>query len=69
MDEYMTANIRISDLERCNADLDALESENAKLRELVLDFVNDLYSDATLEYPHTFLRRYARRLKEVGIEV
>lgn len=46
-----------------------IEQECEKLRALVLDFVNDLYSDATFEYPHTFLRRYAKRLKEVGIEV
>lgn len=35
MDGYITANIRILDLERCNADLDRLEAENDRLRELV----------------------------------
>ena len=62
---------------RCDYDIysdmrdivDEMEDESEKLRALVLDFVNDLYSDATFEYPHTFLRRYAKRLKEVGIEV
>jgi hypothetical protein len=37
MDELTTVNVRMSDFERCNADLDRLEDENAKLRELVCD--------------------------------
>lgn len=47
-DECMHAWIRKSDLERCNADLDRLEAENAKLRELVRKW-----------YPH-MLKRVGR---------
>ena len=32
MDELATVNVRLSDFERCNADLDRLEDENAKLK-------------------------------------
>jgi hypothetical protein len=42
MSEFATVKVRVSDFERCNADLDRLEdeneslkTENAKLRELV----------------------------------
>ncbi len=40
MDELAIAMFRLSDLERCNADLDRLEDENAKLRELVYRMVS-----------------------------
>ena len=42
-----------------------LKDENAKLRELV----RDLYADAWYEYPSAFEATYAKRLKELGIEV
>ena len=37
MDELATVNVKLSDFERCNADLDRLEAENEKLRDLVRD--------------------------------
>jgi len=42
-----------------------LNDENAKLRELV----RDLYAAAWYEYPSAFEATYAKRLKELGIEV
>ena len=42
-----------------------LRDENEKLRELV----RDLYAAAWYEYPSAFEATYAKRLKELGIEV
>ena len=42
-----------------------LRNENEKLRELV----RDLYDAAWYEYPSAFEATYAKRLKELGIEV
>lgn len=66
-DECMHAWIHKSDLERCNADLDRLETENAKLRALVRQW-----------YPH-MLKRVGRDaleqwgqmevVRELGVEV
>jgi len=65
MTEIVTVNVKLSDFERCNADLDRLEAENKKLR----DLVRDLYAAAWYEYPSAFEATYAKRLKELGIEV
>ena len=48
MDELTTVRVRLSDLERCNTDLDRLEAENEKLRELVQDYDRELSSMHTL---------------------
>ncbi len=70
MDELATVNVRLSDFERCNADLDRLESENEKLRELVRDMWRDGMCDcdecgacAQCEY------HYPDRMRELGIEI
>lgn len=65
MDELATVNVRMSDFERCNTDLDRLEDENAKLRELA----RELYEDAFMEYPSHFDKTYLSRLVELGVEV
>ena len=46
-------------------EVDDLKAENAKLRELV----RDLYDAAWYEYPSAYEATYAKRLKELGIEV
>ena len=65
MEELATVNVLMSDFERCNAYLDRLEDENAKLRELA----RELYDDAVPEYPSHFVKTYQSRLAELGVEV
>ena len=45
--------------------MDCLETENAKLRELV----RDIYTSAYYEYPSYFEVKFADRIRELGIEV
>jgi len=49
MTELATVNVRLSDFERCNADLDRLEDENAKLRDLIADMSKAFF---TLDIDH-----------------
>ncbi len=66
MTELATAIVRLSDFERCNADLDRLEAENAKLRELILDMLVDEergHNDDDTYYEHV------RLAQKLGIEV
>jgi hypothetical protein len=66
MTEIVTVNVKLSDFERCNADLDRLEDENAKLCELILDMLVDEergHNDDDTYYEHV------RLAKELGIEV
>ena len=71
MDGYITANIRISDLERCNADLDRLEAENDRLRELVADAHACKENDGCCEdcYADEGDCPIEQRMRELGIEV
>lgn len=41
MDELATVNVRLSDFERCNADLDRLEDENAQMGEVIGQMAHD----------------------------
>ena len=45
--------------------MDCLETENAKLRELV----RDIYESAYYEYPSYFESKFAGRMRALGIEV
>lgn len=46
-------------------EVDRLQTENAKLRELV----RDLYEMAYPEFPSAFEAEFADRMRELGIEV
>ena len=66
MTEIVTVNVKLSDFERCNADLDRLEDENAKLCELILYMLVDEergHNDDDTYYEHV------RLAQELGIEV
>jgi len=49
MNELATVIVRLSDFERCNAYLDRLEDENAKLRDLIADMSKAFF---TLDIDH-----------------
>jgi len=76
MNEYATVKVRVSDFERCNADLDRLEDENAKLRELVslMDKRDVLLPcgrccDADCRFHGSHCERIGTLMDELGFEV
>ena len=69
MTELATVNVRLSDFERCNADLDRLEAENEKLRELVEDAVEAASLDDVRDWSIGHRLRLIRQARELGIEV
>ena len=85
MDELATVRVRVSDFERCNADLDRLEDENERLKETnrklteilkdALPALNSMcgeccYQQECYSSPDCIaMEQTAARMRDLGIEV